>query len=408
MLPDHRALLILALPVFLLALLAGAVLSESGDASGEIFFTVAASSSYEGKPRTRVDVLYNVPYEGLNFLKTEEGYKATVDFSVVFYGVSGEQVGGDVWRRDVVADTYEETKMATKRFASFVEFRIPPGEYSLKARIEDLSSGRAGVVERDIIVRAFGSGELELSDPIFLHFVSDTLSFPNPSREYVLGARGAVTFSAYRNTAQDTLSLSTSVEDSKGKVWTSGTVLLEGLREERKTIVFSMDTFPQDTFSFAVRLEDSLLAIWPFVVYRPFFMNKEKYLERIESMRYIASDAELKKLKSASPEEREKTYHAFWVGKDPVPSTERNEAEEEYFSRVEYSNRHFGGIQQGWKSDRGRIYIQYGRPDEVEKHPFEIDRYPYEVWYYYASGHRFVFVDQHNLGRYELLWWKER
>ena len=398
----------LALPAFLLAMTGQIALSRSTDEKGDIFFRVAASSFYEGKSRARVEVLYDIPYEELNFLKSDEGYGATVDFSVVFYGASGEQMGGDVWRRDIHAETYEETKMATKRFASYVEFRILPGEYRMKARIEDLSSGRAGVIERDVIVRTFGDEKLELSDPVFLHFISDTLTFPNPAREYVRGSRGAVTFSVYRAATDDTLEIATSIEDSGSREWTSGPILLGAVKEEKKTVVFSLDTFPQDTLFFVIRLEDSLLARWPFVVHQPFFRDEERYLARVESMRYIASDSELDRLKAAAPEDRQEVYSAFWKGRDPVPSTERNEAEQEYFSRVEYSNRHFGSIVEGWKSDRGRIYIQYGRPDEVEKHPFEIDRYPYEIWYYYTSGYRFVFVDEHNLGRYELMWWEGR
>jgi GWxTD domain-containing protein len=405
---SHRWVLFLVLPTLLITISGMVALSREGDPEGDVYFRVGTSSSYEGKPRTRVEVFFDVPYEELNFLKSDDGYKAALDISVVFIDKAGEQAGGDVWRREIAANTFEETKMATKRFASYVEFRIPPGKYGMRARIEDLSSGRVGVIERDVNVRAFGGADLELSDPLFLHFLSDTVRFPNPSREYVQGARGALTFSAYRAILKDSITLETSLEDSRGEVWTSGPVLLSPVSEQTKTIVFSVDTFPADTFSFVLMLEDSVLARWPFVVRRPFFLDDDRYFDRVESMRYIASDAELKELKSAAPEERRETYNSFWKSRDPVPSTQRNEAEIDYFSRVDYSNRHFGGLLEGWKSDRGRIYIQYGKPDEVEKHPFEIDRYPYEIWYYYTSGYRFVFVDEHNLGRYELMWWEGR
>ena len=405
---SHRLVLVLALPILLLTTFGDTALSREGDPEGEIFFRVGSSSSYEGKPRTRLEVFFDVPYEELNFLKSDEKYRATVDLSVVFKDASDEQVGGDVWRREIVADTYEETKMATKRFASVVEFRIPPGRYGMRVRVEDLSSHRAGVIERDIDVRAFSGEGVERSDPVFLFFYSDTLRSPNPSREYIQGRRGAVTFSAYRTTLTDTVSLETSLVDSKGKVWSSGPILLRGMNEQTSTIVFSVDTFPADTYSFVVEVADSVIAQWPFVVRQTFFMDDDKYLGRVESMLYIASEAELRELKSAEPEDRRGAYTSFWKSRDPVPSTERNEAEIEYFGRVEYSNRHFGGLIEGWKSDRGRIYIQYGKPDEVDKHPFEIDRYPYEIWYYYTSGYRFVFVDEHNLGRYELMWWEGR
>ncbi len=380
-----------------------------GSLRGDVLFRASAASFYEGEPKSLLRVYYEVPYEQLNFIRSDTVYRATLDVKLVCYNLAGEQVGGDVWREEVLAVTYEETKASTRRFASYAEISILPGSYRAKVELEDLSSHRSGVTEMDVIVRKFGASDLEVSDPVFLRFFSDTLFYPNPSREYVRGlSRAAVTFDIYRLPRAESVHVETSLLDSEGKVWSRGPVTARSSLVETKTVVFAVDTLPQDTFYFVLTFRDSILAKWPFAVFEPFFMDAERFLDRVESMRYVASDQELARLREARPEEREAVYADFWKERDPVPSTEINEAEVEYFSRVAYADRNFGGLVDGWRTDRGRIYIQYGKPDEVEKHPFERDTAPYEIWYYYATGSRFLFVDEHNLGRYDLKWWQGR
>ncbi|MCK4723767.1 MAG: GWxTD domain-containing protein, partial [Dehalococcoidia bacterium] len=57
----------------------------------------------------------------------------------------------------------------------------------------------------------------------------------------------------------------------------------------------------------------------------------------------------------------------------------------------------------GWESDMGMVYIIYGQPDDIERHPFDIDRKPYQIWFYYSKGWRFVFMDVNMLGDYRLV-----
>ncbi|TET43991.1 GWxTD domain-containing protein [candidate division TA06 bacterium] len=375
---------------------------------GEIAFKVRGSSFYEGKPKTKFVIYYDFRYDQLSFLKRDSIYAASFDISVVFYDTAGEQVGGDIWRDQVTAANFEETKSSSMRFASYVEFRILSGLYRMEVKLEDLSSARSGQIQKDVLVRSFGESDLEVSDPIFLHFFSDTLRIPNPSAEYYGATRIGVRFEIYSSSGVDSFPLETSLVDSRGKVWNSGVVMLKDRPKQTKTVVFSVDTLPADSYLFVITLADTTRARWPLLVRVPFFLDAEEYLERVDAMQYIASKDELRKLKEAASKERITAYREFWKKKDPTPSTERNEAEEEYLGRVNYANQHFGGLTPGWKTDRGMVYILYGRPDDIEKHPFEIDQPSSEVWYYYSSGLEFLFVDEHNLGKYELKRWGRR
>jgi len=69
---------------------------------------------------------------------------------------------------------------------------------------------------------------------------------------------------------------------------------------------------------------------------------------------------------------------------------------------VRHANEHFSVLGPGWRSDRGRIYIQHGPPDQIESHPFNLDTPAYEIWIYLRLGRRYVFVDYDGYGRFEL------
>src|SRR5689334_19072299 len=94
----------------------------------------------------------------------------------------------------------------------------------------------------------------------------------------------------------------------------------------------------------------------------------KKWIE--EDVAYIITPEERKAWnKLQTDEEREQFIEAFWRRRDPDPDTEVNEYLEEHYERIAYANQHFSSGIPGWKTDRGRIYIMYGPPNEKETHP---------------------------------------
>jgi GWxTD domain-containing protein len=120
----------------------------------------------------------------------------------------------------------------------------------------------------------------------------------------------------------------------------------------------------------------------------------KKWLD--EDVVYIITDEERAAFKQLSnDEERDQFIEAFWQRRDPTPDTEENEYKEEHYARIAYANEHFAAGVPGWKTDRGRIYIVYGKPDEIDSHPSggtyerpieegggETSTYPFEDWRY--------------------------
>ncbi len=140
-----------------------------------------------------------------------------------------------------------------------------------------------------------------------------------------------------------------------------------------------------------------------------------------EEVVYIISDEERKAFRGlATDEERQQFIEQFWLRRDPTPDTEENEFREEHYRRIAYSNERFASGIPGWKTDRGRMYIAYGPPDEIESHPSggtyerpyeegggSTSTYPFEKWRYrYIEGIgndvNIEFVDTTMSGEYRM------
>jgi GWxTD domain-containing protein len=120
-----------------------------------------------------------------------------------------------------------------------------------------------------------------------------------------------------------------------------------------------------------------------------------------QDVAWIISDEERKAFKSLSnDEERDAFIEQFWLRRNPNPDSPDNEFREEHYRRIAYANEHFAAGKPGWKTDRGHIYISFGKPDSIDSHPSggsyerpmeegggETSTFPFEIWHYrYLEG----------------------
>jgi len=119
-------------------------------------------------------------------------------------------------------------------------------------------------------------------------------------------------------------------------------------------------------------------------------------------------------------EEREQFIEQFWLRRSSNPDLPDNDFKEEHYRRIAYANEHYASGIPGWKTDRGRMYIMWGPPDEIESHPTggTYDRpmeegggststYPWETWrwrYLEGIGENIIleFVDPSGSGEYHM------
>jgi GWxTD domain-containing protein len=145
----------------------------------------------------------------------------------------------------------------------------------------------------------------------------------------------------------------------------------------------------------------------------------KKWLE--EEVPYIISDEERSAfLQLQTNEEREQFIEAFWQRRDPTPDTVENEFKEEHYRRIAYANERFSSGIPGWRTDRGRIYIMWGPPDQIETHSAgstynrpmsegggQTQVYGFDDWnYHYMEGIgqniTIEFVDPTGTGEYHI------
>lgn len=140
-----------------------------------------------------------------------------------------------------------------------------------------------------------------------------------------------------------------------------------------------------------------------------------------EDVAYIITKEERRAFMALqTDEERENFIENFWRRRDPNPDTEENEFREEYYERIAYANERFTSGIPGWRTDRGRIYIAWGKPDSIESHPAggsyerpsyegggSTSTYPFEIWFYrhldgVGDGIEIEFVDPTGSGEYRI------
>jgi GWxTD domain-containing protein len=120
-----------------------------------------------------------------------------------------------------------------------------------------------------------------------------------------------------------------------------------------------------------------------------------------QDVTYIISDEERKAFRNLSnDEERDAFIEQFWLRRNPNPDSPENDFREEHYRRIAYANEHFAAGKPGWKTDRGHVYIAFGKPDSIDAHPSggsyqrpmdegggETSTFPFEVWNYrYLEG----------------------
>ena len=128
-----------------------------------------------------------------------------------------------------------------------------------------------------------------------------------------------------------------------------------------------------------------------------------------EPLVYLMSAEEQGVYSGLTPDAKRKWLRQFWARRDPTPGTTRNEERERFYAAIGEANRRFreGGASQvpGWRTDRGRIFVKYGVPDETLERRQAGSTNPYDVWKFTRTrAMKFVFMDLTGFGNYVLIY----
>jgi GWxTD domain-containing protein len=441
-----------------MALIALAPLALSGEIqeqSPEAEVLIRAVRSYRPEHgRTQVDAFVQVPYLLMEPNKAAPGGVLSYRVAVSVTDSTGLTLFQQAWQNHVTALVDRPGAYAVE----MVHFFLAPGRYHLNVSVEDSVSGHRVSSGTDIegFSSAPAASDLLLSPQIRVATASDTV--PQPAElqwgRILVTAAARLQLTPLRPRAyylleaycaqQESGLLEIRVADSVGKlvvqakpapiqVGKGGGVLrgqldLDGLPPGRYTMLASLelgkDSIERSANFVMAGLEETLekdvaRREVARVTDDGYFavMNKAELDAAKEPLMTIAGYGELAAWdKSLSLSAKRKFLAQFWARRDPTSDTPRNEAREAFYDKVGYADKMYreGGrnTTAGWRTDRGRIYLRNGPPDELlqrggsgEGPRLQGRALPYEVWRFTGRGKDlwYIFVDRNGLGAFQLV-----
>ncbi|MCZ6703326.1 MAG: GWxTD domain-containing protein, partial [Ignavibacteria bacterium] len=233
--------------------------------------------------------------------------------------------------------------------------------------------------------------------------------------------------------SEELLQLSKKVFNSRGQILNSDSKLISRSLNSRVEINTVMTyKLPTDTYTLVLSLIDSaanygVSSAKKFFVYNPAVayvdtfpkpesslivgmfgvMSMEELDDFYRKSKYIASVPEIEKYEVLTSENAKRKFlTVFWKVRDKNQSDEENRYLKDYIRRIKESNTKFKALSKpGWKTDRGRIYLIYGEPSDIDRYPNQTETRPYEIWRYneIEGGVDFVFGDVTGFSDYQLL-----
>jgi len=386
---------------------------------GEAVYFQDFVNFFSDKPGyTRVDVFVQVPYKKVVFVKSPEGFTAKYSFTAsVFDSAKTTLLIEKTWNETINVIDYNIATAKENYNISKRSFDLKPGNYSIKTTLEDLDSRKKATSEVLVNVKNFNS-DISLSDILLISNKEDNQSdnkiVPNISK-IVLSIKEKIKI-YFEVKSKDTndvkMNLVYRVFNSENNVIHEEEDKEYDIKSGLNQILHTFLEFPFEmgAYEITVSLNDEQGKVIAFS--KKAFYSHSRNLpfvitdidKAIAEMRYIASPSEMDYLEEGkNNSEKTKRFMEFWKKRDPSPNNEENEIFDEYFKRVAYTNENFSTYIEGWKTDRGMVFILLGPPNNIDRHPFEIDSKPYEVWEYYNLNRSFIFVDDTGFGDYKLI-----
>jgi len=227
--------------------------------------------------------------------------------------------------------------------------------------------------------------------------------------------------------------MSQMIYDSKGKLVKEKSKYLSRTSNTRVEVgSHILSNYPTDSYTLVIALIDSVgntgvSSAKKFFVYNPDVqvtdtfevsttavlsssfgsMSEEELDDLFDKSEYLATKTEIDKYEKLSNVEGKREYmFDFWKAKDESENLNKNEFYRNYMQRVQICNERYTSMgKQGWKTDRGRVFLLYGEPTEIERYPNQLETRPYEIWQYteIEGGVYFVFADLTGFSDYTIL-----
>ena len=338
-----------------------------------------------------------------------------------------------------------------KLFSGVMGFIVPTGNYELTIDASDAKNPKLNkIIKKTISIKAFKNNKFSISDlqlainikkddadPKSLFYKNTLEVTPNPSSYYSYTLPVLFYYSELYNLqlgdANTEFNLQKYLINNSGKiVYTSNKKIKQTKSSPVEIGIVNLSKYPTGSYNLVCNLTDpiskqSYMSAKRFFFYNPKVVDSTSTLGNISGVvgsefgvfteeecdrlynesKYIASQTEIMQYKKLNTLQSKREFlFNFWKKREYDPITKKNKYREVYIRRAEFANQNFGwGKREGYLTDRGRVYLLYGEPDEKEYHNSEGNMKPYEIWTYnnIEGGVNFYFGEITGFGNYELL-----
>lgn len=354
----------------------------------------------------------------LQFVKeSDTKYRAKYELEIYLLDRNMNQLDGFSTIKEIIVSDYEETNSNTLHQKGNVSFTAKPGDYTLRIVLTDLDTQKSLERKIEIKLRDFSLQKLSLGDIIFADIVQIdshnkleihpnlNANFKDPNSNFY------AYLEIYPSSKVDSLTLNYSIIDSYDETVFDTTLafaatekIIRYIIDLKKTIMSPGRYFL--TTEVSANKQRAKMKRRYFVQWGDFPTTVRNIDKAIEPLKMLGKAEELENLENATESEKEEAFIEFWKKRDPTPETEKNEIKDEFYRRIDFCNHHFTVFmldKEGWETDRGRIFLKYGEPSQVEKHESDLNRPAIEIWYFEKLQQRFIFTDRSGMGDYRLV-----
>lgn len=312
----------------------------------------------------------------------------------------------------IAVGSFAEAQRSDESVVMQQAFLLQPGRYTVTVVVEDLQAATQGRAQQALTVPAFDPGSI--TAPI-LAYQASSRTTRTEDVPLLLNPRGSVSqggdsllvyFEAYHLDGPREFPLT--LRDDQGAVTLRASVLFDGGHEvESRTLRLPPEAPPLGQLTITVG--EGTTVIDPTALAVATSAGKQttalvsfsrswvvtNYDNLLSLLRYFPPSTKLDELRNSTPEDRPRLWREFWVESDPNPVTTDNEALDQYFTRVAIANERFReeGVNSGWRSDRGEVYITLGEPDQTAESSPGADNRIIQ-WFYSTYNSTLTFTGQ--------------
>ena len=370
----------------------------------------------------------------LQFVPERGSFVAQIDLSMTIADVDGQIAGEEVWTRNFSVDDLRELKETGGVVRDQIGFSLKPGRYQVTFVVEDIYGDTQGSVEAPLTVEDFESAGLISSGILFASDVTQSaedgrfvrngwevvpkitriFKTEEPVRFYhelynlSPGSDPGAFDIRYLLLNEAGVPVSDPVDhrfkkggESAVLIDSIGTAGLEAGRYLLEIQSLDLDNKAQTRRKSAIFLQAEEKAD------EGLTDDQKTSLTYYRHIKWVSEENDLNVYEALEGlEARDRFLKVFWKRIDPTPSTDINEKLIEHIRRMRYADNNFSGShrQEGYDSDKGRVYVKYGPPSDREYRSAVDSVKPYEVWTYDEQGnYEFVFRDRRGIGVYDLV-----